>query len=66
MIVEWVTATPENIDIWMLLLSDTTARDGFAHNSREYYEAFLRDSDTMSLAFARFEGSIIAAGIFVY
>lgn len=64
--VEWIEATSENIDIWMRLLNDTTTRDWFAHNSREYYESFLQPSDIVKLAFAYYEWNIIAAGIFVY
>lgn len=63
--VEWVESNIENIAIWMNLLSDTTSRDGFSHNSRKYYESFLA-CPTSRLAFAFHEEKVIAAGIFVY
>ncbi len=64
--VAWVEPTSENIDIWMSLLTDTTERDGFAHNSRQYYESFLSAWDEIKLAFASLGWRVIAAGIFVY
>lgn len=42
-LIEWVRPIAENIDIWMKLLSETTERDDFAHNSHEYYISFLRN-----------------------
>ncbi len=66
---EWATPTKENIDIWMSLLSDTTSRDGFAQNSRKYYECFLsvlEKNESGGLLFAYFESRVIAGGIFVY
>lgn len=65
----WVESTQKNIDIWMGLLQDTTARDGFSHNSRSYYEHFLKNLATENaggLLFAYFEEQVIAGGIFVY
>ena len=67
--VEPVPPTPENIDTWIKLLHETLARDGFSGNSRHYYEVFIRnitDTDRWWLYFARFEGRVIAAGIFVF
>ncbi len=66
---EWVQPTPENITLWMSLLSETTSRDGFSENSEEYYVSFLRilrDSNTWGMLFAYLDGLVIAAGIFVY
>ena len=66
---QWVTPTKKNIDIWMVLLSDTTSRDSFSGNDREYYEVFLTTLERYSagwLLFASFEWLVIAAGIFVY
>lgn len=65
----WVTVgmvppTPENIDIWMELLHDTTARDRFSGNSRSYYEAFLTVWGG-ELYFAQYEDRVIAAGIWI-
>ncbi len=68
-VIEKVTSTPENIDIWMYLLMDTISRDGFSGNSRSYYEIFLQNlekTDQWWLYFARFEGRVIAGGIFVF
>lgn len=42
-VAEWVKPISENIDIWMNLLAETTERDDFSHNSREYYISFLRN-----------------------
>lgn len=63
--VRWVESNTENITIWMNLLADTTSRDGFSHNSRQYYESFLACSEAR-MAFAFYEEKVIAAGIFVY
>ncbi len=68
-LVERVMATTANIDIWMDLLSDTLSRDGFAGNSRSYYETFihrLEQDNQWWLYFSRFEGRVIAGGIFVF
>jgi peptidoglycan pentaglycine glycine transferase (the first glycine) len=67
--VESVMPTTHNIDTWMSLLHETTSRDGFAHNSRQYYEVFLEElrlSSSGGLIFAYYEGSVIAAMIMVY
>ena len=66
---EWVMPTPDNIAIWMSLLSETTSRDGFSENPEEYYVAFLRilrDSNTGGMLFASLEWKVIAAWIFVF
>ena len=66
---EWVQPTRENINTWMTLLTDTTSRDRFAHNSRAYYEIFLMQLEKKNaggLLFGYFEWEVIAAGIFVY
>ena len=62
----WTDIDESSLDIWMNLLSDTTNRDGFAHNSRAYYEAFLSQKDIVKLWFCTYEGRAIAAGVFVY
>ncbi len=65
----WVEATDVNIDIWMNLLKDTTMRDRFSHNSRVYYENFIKNlisEKVWGLLFAFFEWKVIAGGIFVY
>ncbi len=68
-VTERADTTRDNIDIWMKLFSDTLIRDGFTGNSREYYEIFIRNLEKTNqwwLYFARFEGRVIAAGIFVF
>ena len=57
--------TDDNLETWMALLTDTTMRDGFAHNSRMYYKKFLNILETKML-FAKKDGRTIAAGIFVF
>jgi lipid II:glycine glycyltransferase (peptidoglycan interpeptide bridge formation enzyme) len=55
--------------MWMELLSETTSRDGFSQNAREYYISFLqtlRDMKAGGLMFAGYNGRIIAAGIYIY
>ncbi len=66
---QWVEPTAESIDIWMDILSETTSRDHFAHNSRSYYASFFENITKEKcwwLLFAYFEDRVIAAGIFVY
>lgn len=68
-IVEHVTCNEANLDIWMNLLEETTDRDGFAHNSRRYYEIFLSESISAgigSLMFAYYNGVVIAAMISLF
>lgn len=67
--IDAVPATAENIDIWMGLLGDTLSRDGFAGNSRTYYEIFLREIEKSyggGLYFGMVEWRAIVAGIFVF
>ncbi len=67
--IDHVEPTRENIDIWMNLLDETLARDGFSWNTRIYYEVFISRIESQSqwwLYFARFEWRVIAAGIFVF
>lgn len=66
---EWAPASKENVDTWMDILTDTTARDGFSQNSRTYYETFLstlEKNNAWGLLFASYEGRVIAAGIWVF
>ena len=63
---QWADIDKTAIDIWMDILAETTLRDGFAHNSRWYYEAFLYQWKTVKLGFCTYENRVIAAGIFVY
>lgn len=65
-VVEQVEKNPHNIDIFCKLMSETTSRDNFAGNTREYYEIFLSSLDESQLFFAYFENQVIAAGIFVF
>jgi lipid II:glycine glycyltransferase (peptidoglycan interpeptide bridge formation enzyme) len=66
--VEKAPSTPENLDIWMSLLMDTFSRDRFSGNSRDYYQVFIQKLEKNNqwwLYFARFEGRVVAWGIFV-
>lgn len=68
-IIEWVRPISENVDIWMKLLSETTERDDFAHNSHEYYVSFLRnitDANAWGMVFASYEWKVIAAWVFIF
>lgn len=68
-IVEQVASNPENLDIFYRLLTETTERDRFAANSPEYFQTFLtylEKNKLGGLSFARREGEVIAAGIFVF
>lgn len=59
----------KSLDIWMDLLHETTVRDDFSHNSRQYYEIFIRELEKTGrweLLFAFYEGHVIAASIVVY
>ncbi|MCH2188879.1 peptidoglycan bridge formation glycyltransferase FemA/FemB family protein [Candidatus Gracilibacteria bacterium] len=62
---ERVEKTPENIDTFYELLTQTTTRDGFAGNTENYYANFLALLNS-ELFFASYEESVIAAGIFVF
>lgn len=68
--VERVDASRENIDTFFHLLLETTKRDGFAHNSRAYYESMLRflESENMGGLYFAYnqEKKMIAAWIFVF
>lgn len=63
--VELVNITPENIDIWMQLLADTTTRDGFSHNSKMYYQTFA-SMPSARMYFAYWQDQVIAAGIWIF
>lgn len=64
-VVEKMPKTPENIQRFYELLSETTSRDYFAGNTLEYYSTFLSALKTSELYFAFHEDDILAAGIFV-
>lgn len=66
---EWMSPNEENINIWMDLVSETTLRDSFSHNSRLYYQTFLNvlsENNAWGLLFAFYQWRVIAAGIFAY
>jgi lipid II:glycine glycyltransferase (peptidoglycan interpeptide bridge formation enzyme) len=46
-------------------MCETTARDTFAGNTREYYRVFLESLDASQMFFAYHEQELIAAGIFI-
>lgn len=52
-------------EFWRLM-SLTGERDGFRLHDRSHYENLLRASDNIKLFVARFEGRIIAAGLFSF
>ena len=57
------------IEAFYDLLDETTRRDGFAHNSLEYYQHFvetLEENNAGWLLVAEKDGILHAAGIFVY
>lgn len=57
----------EHFDAWMSLLDETTKRDNFSHNSREYYKNFLSElSGEMAVAAAHYKGKIVAMAISVF
>lgn len=60
-----VDATLQNIDIFYTMLQDTTARDGFSGNKKEYYLRLLdgRTHPQEGLYFVYFENRVIAAAI---
>lgn len=67
--IEKSEANSDNLDTWMRLLDETLERDSFSGNSRDYYEAFIKNIEIANqgwLYFARFEWRIIAAAIFVF
>lgn len=56
----------EIIDTWMALLMETTERDNFSHNSREYYKMFLEELRwNVVIAAAKYEEKVIAMTISV-
>ena len=63
--VKQVWKTPENIETFYALMQETTNRDSFSGNTRDYYQNFLQQENTL-LFFAEHEDEIIAAGIFIY
>lgn len=57
----------EILDEWMKLLNETTTRDAFAHNSREYYKTFLQElwNDVFMVA-SKINGKYLAMTISVF
>ena len=61
--------TATDVRAFYRIFEETLDRDGFSGNSLAYMEtflAFLRENDIGDVWFARREGEIIAAGIFVF
>ena len=57
------------IENFYKLLEETTNRDGFSHNSLEYYKSFvetLEENNAGGLLVAEKEGILHAAGVFAY
>lgn len=68
-IVQKVPFSEENILIWVNLLAETTKRNGFYENSKEYYAHFIQELEKNNawwLYFAFLGREVIAAGIFVF
>jgi lipid II:glycine glycyltransferase (peptidoglycan interpeptide bridge formation enzyme) len=42
-VVKKVSFSEENIFLWINMLSETTKRNGFHENSREYYTRFIQE-----------------------
>lgn len=70
---KWVEIQIEDIlsektlDSWMSLISDTTKRDGFSHNSRKYYQKFLQIlGKNVKILSAVYNGEIISMIIMVF
>lgn len=64
--VEMVEKTKENIEVYHLLMQETTSRDNFFGNTYSYYETFLATLENAELFIAYFEWKAIAGWIFVY
>lgn len=57
----------KHLDAWMSLLDETTKRDKFSHNSREYYKNFLEELEgEMIVAVGNYKEKIVAMAISVY
>ncbi len=66
--VELLDITNEShLDAWMSLLDETTKRDNFSHNSREYYKNFLDELPGQKIvALANYKEKIVAMAISVF
>lgn len=66
--IEIITDFSEKIlDEWMWLLEETTARDSFSHNSRRYYELFLRELwENAFIVASKMDGKYLAMTISVF
>lgn len=68
-VVKKVSFSEENIFLWINMLSETTKRNGFHENSREYYTRFIQELERNNawwLYFAFLWEELLAAGIFVF
>jgi len=66
---EWVSCSQTHIRQFYHLLTETTKRDSFTTNTLSYFLAFweyLEDNNLWWLLFAKKEGELLAAGIFVF
>lgn len=69
MTVETAEPTPEHVAEFYRLLRETTERDGFSGASELYFRELvstLAREDAGELLFARLDGAVVAAGVFVY
>lgn len=68
-ITEWVSCSQANVRQFYHLLTETTKRDSFATNTLSYFLAFweyLEDNHLWWLLFARKDGELLAAWLFVF
>lgn len=64
-VVEQVEKHSYNVQIFYDLMQETTERDKFSGNTREFYMTFLEKLENSQLFFAYHDEEVIAAGIFV-
>lgn len=57
--------SPDFLEFWRLMKL-TSERDGFRLHSRRHYENLLTANENIKLYLARFEGRVIAAGLFSF
>ncbi len=64
--VKAVEKTDENIDLFYNLMLETTSRDWFNGNTKDYYKIFLNTLENSKLLLAYYEWVVIAGWIFVF
>ncbi len=61
-----IVSGAEYLPDFIKLMQDTTTRDGFQAHSENYYRQLLSQKDFIRLLAARYQGKIIAAGLFCF